>query len=202
MRREVAALLGEDFAGIVGSDRWWAGYSAREAAPALLVAPAQRLQGAYRRPGAEKEFGEAGLALCERVFWAWEVFQHTGDRPPQADLARLERQYEPLVRLIRRKERATSIAAAWREPDQGLAGTVDLRRHEGVEPTNNHAERALRGPVIYRKLYWAANPSKASDHPRLLSASVTCRLQRRSLFDYLAEVLDARVRGHPAPLLA
>jgi len=29
---------------------------------------------------AEKDFGEHGLALCERVFWAWEVFIHTVDR--------------------------------------------------------------------------------------------------------------------------
>src|SRR2546430_8143 len=29
---------------------------------------------------AEKEFGEAGVQLCERVFWAWEVFAHTQDR--------------------------------------------------------------------------------------------------------------------------
>ena len=29
---------------------------------------------------AEKEFGEQGLALCERVFWVWEVYGHTADR--------------------------------------------------------------------------------------------------------------------------
>lgn len=37
---------------------------------------------------------------------------------------------------------------------------------------------------------------------RLLSASVTCRLQARSLFLYLTEVLSARIRGDPIPLLA
>ena len=37
---------------------------------------------------------------------------------------------------------------------------------------------------------------------RLLSASVTCRLQSRSLFLYLTEVLSAKIRGDPIPLLA
>jgi hypothetical protein len=36
---------------------------------------------------------------------------------------------------------------------------------------------------------------------RLLSASVTCRLQGRSLFAYLADVLNAKARGDPLPLL-
>jgi hypothetical protein len=36
---------------------------------------------------------------------------------------------------------------------------------------------------------------------RLLSVSQTCRLQRRSLFTYLADVLTAKARGDPTPLL-
>ena len=36
----------------------------------------------------------------------------------------------------------------------------------------------------------------------LLSASITCRLQRRSLFAYLANVLSANIRGRPIPALA
>ena len=58
---------------------------------------------------------------------------------------------------------------------------------EGVEPTNNAAERALRGPVIYRKL---SHGTQSDDGERFieraLSASVTCRLQARSMFAYIA----------------
>ncbi len=36
---------------------------------------------------------------------------------------------------------------------------------------------------------------------RLLSVSQTCRLQRRSLFAYLVDVLTARARDDPIPLL-
>jgi hypothetical protein len=32
--------------------------------------------------------------------------------------------------------------------------------------------------------------------------SVTCRLQRRSLFAYLTDLLTAHARGDPVPLLA
>jgi len=73
---------------------------------------------------------------------------------------------------------------------------------EGVEPTNNSAERALRGPVIHRKLSLGSQ-SKRGERTveRLLSASVTCRLQRRSLFAYLTDALNASARGHPVPSL-
>ncbi len=73
---------------------------------------------------------------------------------------------------------------------------------EGVQPTNNAAERALRGPVIHRKL---SHGTQSEDGERFieraLSASVTCRLQGRSLFAYLTELLAARARGDPLPTL-
>jgi Transposase IS66 family len=72
----------------------------------------------------------------------------------------------------------------------------------GVEPTNNHAERGLRGAVIYRKLSLGSQSEEGERTiARLLSASVTCRLQRRSLFAYLSDVHAAKIRGDPAPLL-
>jgi Transposase IS66 family len=72
---------------------------------------------------------------------------------------------------------------------------------DGVEPTSNVAERALRGPVIHRKLSLGRQSERGERTiERLLSASVTCRLQGRSLFAYLADVLGALVRGDPALL--
>jgi transposase len=72
----------------------------------------------------------------------------------------------------------------------------------GVEPTNNHAERGLRGAVIYRKLSLGSQSEQGERRiERLLSASTTCRLQRRSLFEYLSELLAAQSRGDPVPRL-
>jgi putative transposase len=73
----------------------------------------------------------------------------------------------------------------------------------GVQPTNNHAERALRSAVIYRKLSLGSQSRHGEQRiERLLSASITCRLQLRSLFVYLAELLDNHTRGKPLPALA
>jgi transposase len=73
----------------------------------------------------------------------------------------------------------------------------------GVEPTNNHAERALRGAVIYRKLALGSqSPGGEQRLERLLSAHTTCRLQRRSLHAYLVDLLTAHARSDPVPLLA
>lgn len=68
--------------------------------------------------------------------------------------------------------------------------------------TNNAAERALRGPVIHRKL---SHGTRSEDGERcierILSASVTCRLQGRSLYSYMRELLSAHFRGDPLPTL-
>ncbi len=74
---------------------------------------------------------------------------------------------------------------------------------DGVEPTNNAAERSLRGPVIHRKLsHGTRTPDGEQFVERALSASVTCRLQGRSLYTYLSELLTAHPRGDPLPTLA
>jgi transposase len=74
--------------------------------------------------------------------------------------------------------------------------------HPGVQPTNNPAEGALRGPVIHRKL---SHGTRSNDGERfaerVLSAAATCRLQDRSLFAYLRELITAHNRGDPLPAL-
>jgi transposase len=74
--------------------------------------------------------------------------------------------------------------------------------HPEVEPTNNPAERALRGPVIHRKL---SHGTRTQDGERFaeraLTAAAICRQQHRSLFDSLTELLTAHSRGDPLPAL-
>ena len=70
------------------------------------------------------------------------------------------------------------------------------------DKTNNHAERGLRGAVIYRKLSLGSQSETGEKRiARLLSAHTTCRLQGRSLHAYLIDLLGAQARGDPAPLL-
>jgi len=109
------------------------------------------------------------------------------------------------------KAHAEGLAAEQEFGEHGLALCVlkawpalwTFAAHDGVQPTNNHAERALRSAVIYRKLCLGTQ-SEHGEHrvARLLSAHTTCRLQQRSLFAYLTDAIAAHARGHPAPLLS
>jgi transposase len=72
-----------------------------------------------------------------------------------------------------------------------------------VQPTNNHAERALRSAVTYGKLCPGSQSEQSEQRTaRLLSVHTTCRLQDRSLFAYFTDAIAAHARGDPSPLLA
>jgi len=195
-----------DHTGIVTSDRWWAYDHLPLRRRQICWSHLQRdFQAQAEGSGAEQEFGQAGLRICERVFWAWEVYQHTHDRPGlQLEIRGLRRQLKPILRQYRGKapryKRSRGFARNLLKAWPALWTFAD---RPGVTPTNNHAERALRGAVIYRKLSLGSQ-SHAGERriERLLSASITCRLQHRSMFGYLAELLAANARGDPVSTLA
>jgi hypothetical protein len=155
--------------------------------------------------GEQKGFGDDGLQIAHDLFTAWRAYQQDRDRARlQAQIAPLQAKLRALLEHAARKSTKTkyhrlfarNLLTRW--PALWTFTTAD-----GVEPTNNHAERGLRGAVIYRKL----SHGSQSEHgertiERLLSASITCRLQRRSLFAYLSDVLSANIRGDPIPALA
>ena len=193
-------------AGIVTSDRWWAYAHLPLTRRQLCWSHLRRdFQAHAEGLAAEKEFGEHGLALCERVFWAWEVYQHTHDRSElKRTIRRLGRTYKPIIRGYATKQArnrhcrgiARNLLKAW-------PALWTFAAHDGVQPTNNHAERSLRGAVIYRKLSLGSQSERGERRiERLLSASITCRLQHRSMFDYMADLLAAHARGDPLPSLA
>jgi transposase len=63
---------------------------------------------------------------------------------------------------------------------------------EGVEPTNNHAERCLRRSVIWRKKYFGTRSESGSQFvSRTASVIATCRLQARSAYDYLTLAIES-----------
>ena len=75
-------------------------------------------------------------------------------------------------------------------------------RIEGVEPTNNASERALRPAVIYRKLSFGTQSAWGSRFlERLLTISETCRLQNRNAYQFLIEAMRAKFEARPAPTL-
>jgi transposase len=178
---------------------------ARAAPPGLLGASAARLPRPRRGARCRAGLRPSGAALCEELFWAWEIYQHTGDR---TDLKRriraLRRELKPILRTYSGK------APRYRYT-RGLARNLlkiwpalwTFADHRAIEPTNNHAERALRSAVIYRKLSLGSQSDGGERRiERLLSAHTTCRLQRRSLHAYLIDAIAAHTRGDPVPLLA
>lgn len=73
---------------------------------------------------------------------------------------------------------------------------------QGIEPTNNTAERALRPAVIYRKLSFGTQSASGSRFiERMLTVGETCRLQGRSIFAYLTAAVEAHFRRQPVPSL-
>jgi transposase len=191
--------------GTVTSDRWWAYGHLPVGRRQICWAHLRRdFQAHAEGLAAEREFGEAGLGICAELFWAWEIYQHTGERRElQRRVRALRRQLKPILRTYSGKApryrytrgMARNLLKLW-----PALWTFAARR--GVEPTNNHAERALRGAVIYRKLSLGSQSEQGERRiERLLSASTSCRLQRRSLFEYLSHTLAAHARQHPVPQL-
>lgn len=204
-RDRLEELIG-DYEGIVCSDRWWA-YDHLDSE--CRQACWQHLKRDFTRHSEglaeQKAFGEAGLELTKRLFSTWHAFGEHEDRDRlKREMAPVEAELRELCERAGRKSKRTrfhrvfanNLLKIW--PALWTFVTV-----EGVEPTNNAAERSLRGPVIHRKL---SHGTRSQDGERFveraLSASVTCRLQGRSLFAYLAELFTARSRGQPLPALA
>lgn len=74
--------------------------------------------------------------------------------------------------------------------------------HEGVEPTNNLAERAVRHPVIWRRISHGTQSEKGSLFvERILTVHATCNQQSRNTFSYLVEACVAQLNHQPAPSL-
>jgi hypothetical protein len=73
---------------------------------------------------------------------------------------------------------------------------------EGVEPTNNASERALRPAVIWRKLSFGTKSAQGSRFVEtILTVVETCHRQSRNSFAYLTAAIEAHYAGQPAPSL-
>jgi transposase len=206
-REQFNKLIGSSYPGIVVSDRW-NGYAHLD--PNQRQVCWSHIKRDFRRHAdglaEQKTFGEHGVELTRRVFGAWRAYQHEHhDRqrlqaeiaPIQAELRQLLENASPKKARNRwHRQFANNLLKVW--PALWTFAVID-----GIEPTNNPAERALRGPVIHRKVSLGTQSQNGERFAeRAHSAVATCRLQRRSLFAYLSELLLAHNRGDPFPALA
>jgi transposase len=206
-REQFNALIGTSYPGIVISDRW-NGYSHLD--PTRRQACWSHIKRDFHRHAdglaEQKTFGEQGVELTRRVFAAWRAYQHEHhDRdqlnseiePIQTELRQLLEQASPKKARNRwHRQFANNLLKIW-------PALWTFTMTDGIEPTNNPAERALRAPVIHRKISLGSQSENGERFAeRALSAAGTCRLQHRSLFTYLSELLIAHTRGDPFPALA
>jgi transposase len=202
---EARTLLGERFTGIVCSDRW-RGYDYLDPTQRQLCwAHLLRDFTAHSEGMAEQEeFGQGGLVIAHELFAAWDSYQQHGDRARlQAQTAPLQDKLRTLLEHAARKSGRTKYHRQFAKNLLNRWPALwTFTQSDGVEPTNNHAERGLRGAVTYRKLSLGSQSDQGERTiERLLSPSLTCRLQKQSLYDYLTQVIAAHNRGDPIPSL-
>ncbi len=187
-----AKMLLANTTAIVTSDRWWAYSHLPLARQQVCWAHLRRDFTAHAEGLAEeKRFGELGLHLCERLFWAWEVFQHTGDRRQlKREVTVLRRELKPALRRFAGKSprnkycrgMARNLLKAW--PTLWTFAAVP-----GVQPTKQ-PRRALatrrrhlpqaqpRQPVRRRRD--AHRPAALRTHDLPPPTAIAVRLPHRS----------------------
>jgi transposase len=198
------ALLGETIRGIVCSDRWSV-YSKlplelRQICWAHLKRDFQKL---VDRGGPAEAIGRAGLEVVECLFADWWAF-----RRGELDRPGLQARVEPIARelqgvLEQGGSCADSKAAAFCANVLSLYPALWLfAAIDGVEPTNNHAERILRMGVLWRKnAFGCQSDGGCRFVERTLTVVQTLRLQNRPVLDYLYRAIVAHRAGLPAPQL-
>jgi len=204
-RDRLKELIGM-FAGIVCSDRWWAYDYLDPDSRQVCWEHVKRDFVRHSEGLAEQhDFGENGGALTRRMFKVWHDLDDHHDRDRMVrEMKPVQHELRELLEHAARKSQRTRLHGRFARNLLKLWPALwTFVTTEGVEPTNNAAERSLRGPVISRKLsHGTRTPDGERFAERALSASITCRLQHRSLFAYLTELLTAHAHGGPLPTLA
>src|SRR6202453_4569317 len=187
-------LLGAVFQGILCSDRFSAYLKYHSGKAQFCWAHLKRnLLGIveFTKSSAVERFCRDALAEHARLFRLWHKF-----RSGQIDRNQLVLRSIPIEKRIfvlaerhldSSHREVRNLATALFEHNQRLFTFLD---HEGVEPTNNSAERALRTGVQWRKICFgnrSANGELAT--ARLLTVAETCDLQRLNVLAYLSAAI-------------
>jgi transposase len=201
---EAKQLIGETYAGIVGSDRWSASTWLDPLRRQLCWAHLKRdFQAFVDRGGKSAQLGRLLLAQVAVLFDLWHRHQAGElDRPQfQAAMRPVERRVGRLLRVGQHLAHAQTRGTC----RSLLALEVALWtfvRIEGVEPTNNAAERPLRRAVLWRRRSFGTQSAAGSRFvARVLTAVTTLRQQQCDVLDYLTAACTAATQGEPAPSL-
>jgi transposase len=197
-------IVGTVVKSIVGSDRWsgytWLDPHQRQLCWAHLKRDFQAL---VERGGESERIGGALLEQVEKMFGLWHrVRDGTLSR---GDFQTAMHPLQARVRDLLGEGAALTCAKTRRTCGNILKLEVALWtfvRVEGVEPTNNSAERGLRRAVLWRRRSFGTQSEDGSYFvERVLTAVTTLRQQKRDVLDYLTQACAAAMRGDKAPSL-
>lgn len=201
------ATLGEAFGGVLASDdhsayRAYHQAGMRQLCLAHLIRKLKGMKETRSSPDAYR-FAKNLLHEFGRLFSCWHAFKRVGLTREELWLA---------TALIRGRIRQTcrhyqnSSDRSVRTRSRRLLDNWDhlftFLRQEGVEPTNNVAERAIRPAVQWRKISFG-NQSADGERftERILTVTRTCQLQNKNPLTFLCELMTAGFKGQPLPSL-
>ena len=200
----VRELLGEEIHGVVGSDR----YSAYSFLPLAhrQVCWAHLRRDFVKMVDRREESGEIGqilLALTDQMFTWWH-------RVRDGTLKRRSFQTYMVDHKARMSLYLRCGAACVQEKTARTCQEIlsvesalwTFVYREGVEPTNNAAEQALRHGVLWRKSSFGTHSEAGSRFvERVMTVVATLRQQQRDVLAYLTLACQAASRGQPVPSL-
>ena len=197
-------LLGKSFAGILVTDRYsaynWYPVRWRQVCWAHLLRDFEAIRG---RGGPSEKVGEALLAQAHQMSTWWHrVREGTLTR------ATFRSSMTPLRREVERLLEAGSQCGV--PATQGTCRDILKRREalwtfvqvQGVEPTNNTAERAIRPGVQWRKTSFGTQSAEGSRFVEsMMTVVATLKQQQRNVLEYLTAAHEAALRDEAAPSL-
>lgn len=201
----LVALLGAVFAGVLCSDRWRPYQTYHRGALQFCWAHFKRnVLGArdLAKTTEAERFCRDALALHARLFRLWYRFR--GD--PAARGAPLTRP-QLIDKVIPLQKQFFALGERHLDSPNKDVRNLETAlfvhhekffvfvHHEGVEPTNNRAERALRVAVQWRKIMFG-NRSDDGEVAvaRLLTVTRTCQMQQLNALAYLTAAIRAHRR--------
>ena len=196
-------LLGR-FSGILVSDRWSAYLGWPLAKRQLCWAHLIRYFKAFSEcRGDARAIGEKLLALTHDMFHAWHRVRD-GTLARSTFRANMRPVQAEIERLLEEGSRCghSKVEATCRDILELAPALWTFVRVEGVEPTNNAAERALRWCVLMRKTSFGTHSEAGSRFiERMLTVAATLRQQRRNVVDYVTDALERSLQGSAIPSL-
>jgi len=197
-------LLGEQFPGILVTDRYsaynWYPVRWRQVCWAHLLRDFEAMRG---RGGRSEEIGDALLGQAHQMFVWWHQV-----RAGTLKRSTFRSYMSPLRREVERLLKAGSRCGV--PKTSGTCRDILKRREalwtfvqvEGVEPTNNTAERSIRPGVLWRKGSFGTQSAEGSRFVEsMMTVVATLKQQQRNVLEYLTATCEAALRGEAAPSL-